>query len=161
MINTSIIKCGHSFCEKCILDIINNSNRCPLCKAPSKKEDVMKNYTLDEIKNEIVKERSIRESENIESKYKEYSKNNEDSKNTGEVVTELHKIFFNNLKDVFNQYENFFHNLDKETNKQIQDINDKVIFQNGAKDGIMNLEYDLSIEGKKIMILIYNFHLTR
>lgn len=155
MVNTSIIKCGHSFCEKCILDIINNSNRCPLCKAPSKKEDVMKNYTLDEIKNEIVKERSLRESENIENKYKEYSKNNEDNKNTGEVVTELHKIFFNNLKDVFNQYENFFYNLDKETDKQIQDIKNKILCENGGKDGVMNLENDLSVEGNIIVNLYF------
>jgi hypothetical protein len=45
----NVTKCGHSFCEKCILDCINIHNFCPTCKAPLKKEDLVKNYLIDDI----------------------------------------------------------------------------------------------------------------
>ena len=44
-----LTKCGHSFCEKCILDCINLNNRCPTCKTSLKKEDIYKNYLVDHI----------------------------------------------------------------------------------------------------------------
>lgn len=45
----NITKCGHSFCEKCILDCININNSCPTCKTPLKKEETYKNYLIDDI----------------------------------------------------------------------------------------------------------------
>ena len=45
----NITKCGHSFCEKCILDCINLNNLCPTCKKPLKKEELVKNYIIDDI----------------------------------------------------------------------------------------------------------------
>ncbi len=52
----TITKCGHSFCEvilymnqKCILGCINLHNCCPTCKAPLKKEGLIKNYLIDHI----------------------------------------------------------------------------------------------------------------
>lgn len=44
-----ITKCGHSFCEKCILDCININNSCPTCKSSLTKSDVYKNYLIDDI----------------------------------------------------------------------------------------------------------------
>jgi hypothetical protein len=49
-----LTKCGHSFCEKCILDCINLNNSCPTCKTNLKKEDIYKNYLVDHIISKIV-----------------------------------------------------------------------------------------------------------
>lgn len=116
MKNSSIIGCGHSFCEACILQWINLNNNCPLCKVSVKKEDVFKNYTLDEIKNEVLNERNLREEENIKGKYLDYCKEKSDS------ISQLHDIFFFSLKNMFNNYENFFFKLDKDTEDLIQKI---------------------------------------
>lgn len=43
-----LTKCGHSFCEKCILDCININNCCPTCKTPLKKEEMFKDYLIDD-----------------------------------------------------------------------------------------------------------------
>ncbi len=45
----TITKCGHSFCEKCIFDCINLQNCCPTCKTPIKKEELVKNFIIDDI----------------------------------------------------------------------------------------------------------------
>jgi hypothetical protein len=44
----NITKCGHSFCEKCILNCINLNNSCPTCKTPLKKEELIKNHIVDD-----------------------------------------------------------------------------------------------------------------
>lgn len=44
-----LTKCGHSFCEKCILDCINLNNCCPTCKTNLTKEDIYKNYLVDHV----------------------------------------------------------------------------------------------------------------
>ncbi len=45
----NITKCGHSFCEKCILNCINLQNCCPTCKTPLKKEELVKNHIVDDM----------------------------------------------------------------------------------------------------------------
>ncbi len=45
----TITKCGHSFCEKCILSCININNSCPTCKGNLTKNDVYKNYIVDDM----------------------------------------------------------------------------------------------------------------
>jgi hypothetical protein len=45
----NITKCGHSFCEKCILNCLNLKNECPTCKTELKKEELVKNYIMDDI----------------------------------------------------------------------------------------------------------------
>lgn len=44
----TITRCGHSFCEKCILNCINLKNECPTCKTKLKKEELIKNYLIDD-----------------------------------------------------------------------------------------------------------------
>ncbi len=44
-----ITKCGHSFCETCILNCLNLHNCCPTCKTPLKKEDLVKNFIIDDL----------------------------------------------------------------------------------------------------------------
>ena len=47
--NCHITKCGHSFCEECILKCINLHNCCPTCKTPLRKEELVKHFLIDEI----------------------------------------------------------------------------------------------------------------
>jgi hypothetical protein len=49
----TITKCGHSFCEKCILNCININNSCPTCKHPLNKTEIFKNYLVDDIISKI------------------------------------------------------------------------------------------------------------
>ena len=44
-----ITKCGHSFCEKCILNCVNINNCCPTCKTHLNKTEIFKNYLVDDI----------------------------------------------------------------------------------------------------------------
>lgn len=49
-----ITKCGHSFCEKCILTCMNLNNNCPTCKSVLKKEELVKNYLIDNIISNLI-----------------------------------------------------------------------------------------------------------
>ena len=119
----TIIKCGHTFCEKCILDWINLHNKCPSCKFPAKKEDIMKNFIIEEIKNEINLERSKEEQRNIEDKFSK--------QNDNKPPTEIEKLFFDGLKSIFTTYENFFKKLEQDTNKQVEDLLENSNYMNG------------------------------
>jgi hypothetical protein len=46
---TTIIDCGHSFCEKCIFDWIYENSSCPLCRTPIDDDVVVWKYVRDAI----------------------------------------------------------------------------------------------------------------
>jgi len=114
--DTRVIKCGHSFCEKCITDWINLKNNCPICKESAKADEIVKDYTLEEIKFEVIKQREKYEKENLLDKYKLYNKDSEVKLN------EFHQIFFNSLKGIFTTYENFLISIEDDYQKQVEEI---------------------------------------
>ena len=44
--DATILKCGHSYCEKCITDWLNRDDHCPTCRKVCNKKDLIPNYAL-------------------------------------------------------------------------------------------------------------------
>ena len=53
MWNPHMAKCGHSFCQKCILQWMKQDKNCPTCRSKIVKNDLRPNRNLQDIVNEI------------------------------------------------------------------------------------------------------------
>ena len=51
-----MLGCGHSGCQVCIQELLNNSNahsRCPMCRADFEREDIRPNVALAKLTSEL------------------------------------------------------------------------------------------------------------
>lgn len=56
MLRPVMLRCGHSGCQVCIQELLNNSNahsRCPMCRADFEREDIRPNVALAKLTNEL------------------------------------------------------------------------------------------------------------
>lgn len=137
MKSPSSLPCGHSLCYDCILEIINQSNCCPSCKTPCKKEQIVKNYSLEQVIEYVNYERENELKNNINNKFNEYveeigvsnkKENNEDPENNNnESLASIKRIFFDELKAVFLQYENFFNKIKEEYDNKLSLVRNSMI----------------------------------
>lgn len=49
-----ITKWGHSFCEECIFECLNLKKQCPHCNEALQKEEVFKNYQLEDVLKQLL-----------------------------------------------------------------------------------------------------------
>lgn len=110
MKNCSIIKCGHSFCKECIENCINLHNKCPVCKEPSSANEIVKDYTLEEIKVHIVNEREMKEKNYSKDKFKEYCIQN----NILDKSSRFSNVFFSNLNNFYLTYDSFLNDINND-----------------------------------------------
>ena len=121
MNNSSIINCGHSFCENCIKSWLNTNNTCPNCKFIACQSDIKKNYLIESLKSEILNQKSYSETNNIKSNYLKYIDNNNNNNNNNNFDIDNNAIadtFFNHLKSIFTKYNDF--NMQLYNNEKLQ-----------------------------------------
>jgi len=56
MLRPVMLRCGHSGCQVCIQELLNNSNahsRCPMCRADFEREDIRPNVALAKLTSEL------------------------------------------------------------------------------------------------------------
>lgn len=56
MLKPVMLRCGHSGCQVCIHELLNNSNvhsRCPMCRADFEREDIRPNVALAKLTSEL------------------------------------------------------------------------------------------------------------
>ncbi|XP_074625721.1 uncharacterized protein LOC141883953 [Acropora palmata] len=56
MLKPVMLRCGHSGCQVCIQELLNNSNahsRCPMCRADFEREDIRPNVALAKLTREL------------------------------------------------------------------------------------------------------------
>lgn len=54
-----ITKWGHSFCEECIFECLNLKKQCPHCNEPLQKEEVFKNYQLEDLLKQLLDAKKV------------------------------------------------------------------------------------------------------
>lgn len=94
---TTITKCGHTFCGKCISECINLHNNCPTCKKDLTENDLIRNYLLDDVIQELMQQRDENCMESLKKNF-----NN----------SPIESLFIDSLKGIFSSYENFHSHME-------------------------------------------------
>ena len=47
--DTQMTPCGHNFCAPCIAECLNRQHHCPTCRAPTTRDQVVKNHAMDQL----------------------------------------------------------------------------------------------------------------
>ncbi|CAI2370284.1 unnamed protein product [Moneuplotes crassus] len=132
-----ITKCGHSFCQDCIFECLNLKKQCPHCNDACQPEDVIRNYQLEDILNQL-NEAKKAESE----KYFDNIANNNDNGEEGVMnKSPIETVFLLNLREGLLKYQKYYQSLLDEKSKLIEDIDKKFAIKlmeegDGSKENI-------------------------
>lgn len=118
--NCSIIACGHSFCNECILKWLNTNSTCPSCKSIISKESIRRNFLYEKFKNTLFDE--IKNEEETKLKREFMLLNFDDNDRNGSFLnnSQYKQVFFNELSYIFNSYDEFFSKLNFEKIEKIE-----------------------------------------
>lgn len=114
-----ITMCGHSFCKNCIEECINRSHTCPVCKTHLDKNQLWRNYKIDQFILMIEKAKSTSQqiiNEKLDSNDPLYQGNPEMMNSP--FIDVARKYIRNSLY----QYEKYFECLKKD----VEDIKSKI-----------------------------------
>jgi hypothetical protein len=148
--NCSIIECGHSFCEECIQKWLNSHSTCPSCKKETKSELIKKNFIFEKFKEQLILEKEQESETNFRNKFVKLNKEIADKQ-----FSNFYSVFFKGLKTVFNSYENFFDEFNKESNEKIRLLLESN--ENINSDGSRKYSADNLQDSKYINLTLYYY----
>ena len=160
MKNSSIINCGHSFCEACIKSWLNTNNTCPSCKVPAFDKDIKKNFLIENLKIEVLTQKSLTEEKNIKNSYVNFNNNNSNiiNKNESNIsninTNKIQDTFFGGLKKIFAEYDNFYSKLSQDAKLQIENVLDSNYNLDNNGKRLYNID-DIE-KSKYLLYLLFN-----
>ncbi|KAM3135259.1 hypothetical protein pb186bvf_012724 [Paramecium bursaria] len=118
----ALTKCGHSFCFKCIDEVVNRFHKCPLCNAELQQNDIFINQHLNSIKILIDEERNKIHNKNMQQIFKDHQFIG-DFQVLSQVYILINQLFKNAVTRMYQLYESKYIEATEDFKNRVMNIN--------------------------------------